>query len=275
MIKSFLLCLILLLFSGCMSLAESILQGNYAYKVNEIDLYKPEKDISDEYIRFEASLVESYQSVNFLDLNQYRDWMDGPAEKDEAVDILPVNLAHSTGTWIVPEGYKKNHRILLIHGGAFVAGSTESHLSFSKELAERTHMPLFIIDYRRMPEYRHIDMVSDIKESWDYIRDNSPYEANQAEKTFIVGDSAGANLALTLDGLMADKQKKAHAIALISPVTDMTFQGKSILDNREKDPIIGPVFDVIEDMPTWLIDSSLGALLDKETTDPFLSPPVR
>src|SRR5947209_8661174 len=52
-----------------------------------------------------------------------------------------------------PMGTKRPGAILFFHGGSFVAGSPETHLGLTGELAIRTGRTAYSIDYRLAPEH--------------------------------------------------------------------------------------------------------------------------
>jgi len=103
-------------------------------------------------------------------------------------------------------------RVLLLHGGAFLTGSPRTHRAFAAHLAVAAECEVHVLDYRRAPEHRHPAAVDDAVAAFDEL----------GSGTSVVGDSAGGALALLLA-----RQRRPAALALVSPMADLTLESAS------------------------------------------------
>lgn len=99
--------------------------------------------------------------------------------------------------------------VLLLHGGAFITSSPRTHRVLASHLAAAAGVPVVVPDYRLAPEHPWPAAVDDAVEAYDELAARGPVA--------VVGDSAGGALALLLA-----RSRRPTALALISPVTDLT-----------------------------------------------------
>lgn len=150
--------------------------------------------------------------------------------------------------------------MLYIHGGGFCVGSPRSHRGLVARIACAAEMIAIVPEYRLAPEHPFPAASDDIL---------SVYRAIIAEwdaaPRSIAGDSAGGCLALTalFDVRDYGLPLPPGACALISPCTDLTMSGSSILERKDIDPFLAP--DRLRDMFNAY---SSGA----DLTDPRISP---
>jgi len=183
------------------------------------------------------------------DLNRRRELLDGyfsvsPEVMKVAIQPKKVMVGERTGYWFVPEGHDGYRRLLYIHGGSWMSGSIKGWAAFVARLAQACDCAILFIDYSLMPEAPFPAGLNDCLDAYAWLQENSPV-ANTSikpEKVFIAGDSAGGNL--TLACLLALKEQKLsmpdRALA-ISPCTDFTASGESMLSRKDQDPIINPL----------------------------------
>jgi monoterpene epsilon-lactone hydrolase len=163
-----------------------------------------------------------------------------------------VDVGDRKGYWFVPEGHDGQRRLLYIHGGSWMSGSVKGWAAFVARLAEACDCSILFIDYSLLPEAPFPAGLTDCLHAYEWLWDHSPFPIEnvkkvKAEKIFIAGDSAGGNL--TLACLLAIKDSSLlptsssnlimpDAALAISPCTDFTASGKTILSHQECDPII-------------------------------------
>ena len=99
--------------------------------------------------------------------------------------------------------------VLLLHGGAFITGSPRTHRVLAAGLARASGARVVVPDYRRAPESPWPAAVDDAVAAYD--------ELAARGTVAVVGDSAGASLALLLA-----RQRTLVALGLISPLADLT-----------------------------------------------------
>lgn len=83
--------------------------------------------------------------------------------------------------------------ILFFHGGSFVAGSPETHLGLTGELAVRTGRTVFSVDYRLAPEHPFPSAIEDTTAAYRALLDTG----HDPGSIVLAGDSAGGGLAVT------------------------------------------------------------------------------
>jgi monoterpene epsilon-lactone hydrolase len=121
--------------------------------------------------------------------------------------------------------------ILQLHGGAFVFGSIASYRDRARVLSHRCQAEVFLPEYRLAPEHRFPAALEDAVCAYQYVRALRP-EA----PLFIVGDSAGGGLALSLLLRLRELGEPApRGAILLSPWTDLSASGASVDANEGKD----------------------------------------
>lgn len=135
--------------------------------------------------------------------------------------------------WIVPKKQTDDKVILYIHGGGYVAGDIDYAKGFGTILSYKTNTKVFCVAYRLAPEYKFPCALDDVLESYNFLL-NYGYSSNQI---ILCGESAGGGLIYSLVSKLKEKKiKLPGALIAISPWTDLTFSGKSMDTNKEKDP---------------------------------------
>lgn len=84
--------------------------------------------------------------------------------------------------------------LLYLHGGGFVLGDLETHDAHARRLANRTGWAVLAVDYRRPPEDPFPAALDDSVAALDGLLAGEV--ADLERRVVVVGDSAGANLAI-------------------------------------------------------------------------------
>ena len=152
----------------------------------------------------------------------------------------PFELGGMDAAWMRLEREHKRRRVILYcHGGGYTSGG----LGFSKVLASKlcraTGMDVLVFDYRLAPEHPFPAAIEDGQAAWDYLM----RLGFGARDVILAGDSAGGNLSLVLClRLREEGRLLPGAILLMSPWTDMTMTGESMLERAEIDPALTPEY---------------------------------
>ena len=152
----------------------------------------------------------------------------------------PFELDGMDAAWMRFEREHKRRRVILYcHGGGYTSGG----LGFSKVLASKlcraTGMDVLAFDYRLAPEDPFPAAIEDGQAAWDYLM----RLGFGARDVILAGDSAGGNLSLVLClRLREEGRLLPGAILLMSPWTDMTMTGESMLERAEIDPALTPEY---------------------------------
>ena len=127
-----------------------------------------------------------------------------------------------------------DRHLLYIHGGAYVLGSPRSHIAMVANLAKRASATATVIEYRLAPEHVYPAAIDDCVAAYRaLITDVDPATIT------IAGDSAGGGAALSTLVALRDAGDPLPAAAyLLSPWTDLTGSGESVITRADADPMI-------------------------------------
>jgi epsilon-lactone hydrolase len=150
------------------------------------------------------------------------------------VDIEPTTNPVK-GEWIIPPGASKNGPVVYyLHGGGYISGSAKTNRPITVPLAQRLKRRLFALDYRLAPEHRFPAAIDDAVAGYRWLVSSGI----DAQLISVAGDSAGGGLALALVMALRDRgEKLPGCVVCLSPWTDMTASGESIVANSERDPM--------------------------------------
>jgi len=165
---------------------------------------------------------------------------------------------------IAPMKPKGKKVVLQLHGGAYIYGITDWYRQLAvKESEMAGRVPVYLVEYRLAPEYRHPAALEDAFTAYSYL-----LEEGYAPKDIIVlGDSAGANLALALALYLRDKGlEQPKCLLLLSPWTSMDNDLPYRALNYDKDLVLGSIGSDAKNMLSKL---TYGKGMEK---DPYVSP---
>lgn len=134
--------------------------------------------------------------------------------------------------WLRPE-QGNDWVVLYLHGGAFIAGSPQTHRSLTSHLSRVLGASVCALDYRLAPEHPFPAARDDVLLAYRAL-----LERGQApERIVIAGDSAGGNLALVSALRLRDLGLPLPAaLVCFSPFTDLS--GDNLQRPLAGDPLI-------------------------------------
>ena len=184
-----------------------------------------------------------------------RDFMeDVPRGKTFSSEFIPVDVDGVPAEWVLAPGVDGSRRVLYLHGGAFIAGSPNSHRTITSRFSEVANAAVLAIDYRLMPENQRIEGIEDCRSAYRWILENGPAEKGPPSRLFMGGDSAGGNLSLVMSSWIRDEKLRApDAVIALSPLTDSSYSGPSIRNNLLTDTMLGPLFEMLLKIPTAVL----------------------
>jgi monoterpene epsilon-lactone hydrolase len=191
-------------------------------------------------------------------LQYVREFMERiPEGREFDCEFRPVDVGGLAAEWVLAPGADPARRVLYIHGGAFIAGSPNSHRTITSRWSEVTGAAVLAIDYRLMPEHRRAAGIEDCRTAYRWILENGPDAATPPRRLYVSGDSAGGNLSLALAAWVRDVGLRApDGVVALSPLTDSTHSAPSIRQNLKTDIMLGPLFGALMKIPrpilTWL-----------------------
>ena len=156
----------------------------------------------------------------------------------EGYRMETVQLPASTMEALMPEGEKSGWAVLQLHGGAFVSGVNDLYRMMAVRYSSLAGGAcVYTLNYRLWPQYPYPSQQNDAMDAWVYLTGTAGYAADHI---FVVGDSAGGNLALSLTLRLRDEGRELPAgIVAMSPWADLSNSGPSHLYNATKDPSFG------------------------------------
>jgi monoterpene epsilon-lactone hydrolase len=165
-----------------------------------------------------------------------------------------VDAGGVSAEWVLGPDAEPARRVLYIHGGAFIAGSPNSHRTITARLSQELSAAVLAIDYRLMPEHRRREGLEDCQAAYRWILQNGPDGAGAPDYLYVSGDSAGGNLSLVITAWARDAALRLpDAVVALSPLTDSTYSGPSIRGNMETDTMLGPLFGALAKVPKVLL----------------------
>jgi acetyl esterase len=111
--------------------------------------------------------------------------------------------------------------IIFYHGGGWIWGNMDLYNFFCAHLSDITGAAVLSVDYRLAPKYKFPTAVEDCYDTLLWASAGCRYWKTDPDRIYLVGDSAGGNLAASVSRLARDR--KGPAIAgqvLLYPVTD-------------------------------------------------------
>ena len=177
----------------------------------------------------------------------------------------PVKNGHLSMEWVVADGADPNRRILYMHGGSWISGSPAGYRAFLSRVSQASGAVVLAVDYRLAPENKFPAALEDCTQAYQWMRQNGPNGKGPVSSAYLMGDSAGGNLALaSLLKIKDTKLPLPEAVIALSPATDFTAGSPSLDSRASVDPIINPAV-----LPA-LIPVYLGENTDP--TNPYASP---
>jgi epsilon-lactone hydrolase len=150
--------------------------------------------------------------------------------KCEEVDIDGV-----PGEWSIAPGADASRVLLYFHGGGYCSGSIVSHRRLVTEAGRAASVRTLAVGYRLAPEHPFPTALHDALAAWRFLRS----QGIAAGRIAVGGDSAGGGLALALIAQLRDAREELPGCAwLVSPWTDLTMSGSTLLTKDAEDPLI-------------------------------------
>lgn len=180
----------------------------------------------------------------------------------------PALVGDLPSEWFFSRRVNPTRRILYVHGGSWMAGSSASHRGLISRIADITGCLVLAINYRLAPECPFPQGLEDIIQAFKWLSNpkncpdfsdhylgdslepgSNPQTSRNSDQTlspdasiFMIGDSAGGNLVLSSALAMSESLSDipCHpyptAIVALSPAVDLTFNYAD--DHEHNDPIL-------------------------------------
>lgn len=125
--------------------------------------------------------------------------------------------------------------LFFVHGGAFMYQPVFFHWRFLHSLALRTHLPIVMPIYPKVPHHNCEFAIKTLLEFYLHL-----IEERNPKKIYFAGDSAGGCIALALaEELKIRSSKTPEKIILLSPCLDLSYsQEEMMMRYQDSDPMI-------------------------------------
>ena len=182
-----------------------------------------------------------------------------PVAADIAVEA--VNAGGPPGEFSLAPGSDPSKTLLFFHGGGYCSGSIVSHRRMVTEAGRACGVRALAVGYRLAPEHPYPAALNDALAAWRFLRASG----RDAAQILVGGDSAGAGLTLALLQRLRDEREALPACAwLVSPWTDLTMSGETLVSKDADDPLIHKPY--LEELARAYVPAGM------DRRDPLLSP---
>jgi epsilon-lactone hydrolase len=130
---------------------------------------------------------------------------------------------------------RPERNVLYLHGGGYVTGGPAFYRHFAWRIANTVKARIWTLEYRLAPEHPFPAALEDALSAFRWLA----REMGSASELLVMGDSAGAGLALCLLLKLRDLGDPLPTAAVaMSPWTDLALSGSSLLENAVSDPML-------------------------------------
>jgi epsilon-lactone hydrolase len=177
------------------------------------------------------------------------------------VKLEETNLDGVPGEWSVIPGNDTSRVLVFFHGGGYCSGSIVSHRRMVTEAGRAAGIRTLAVGYRLAPEHPFPAAFDDALTVWRCLRKRGIV----APQIAIGGDSAGGGLTVALlSRLRANKEDLPGCAWLVSPWTDLTMSGSTLVTKDADDPLIHKSY--LEELAAAYVPEGM------DRKDPRLSP---
>lgn len=153
------------------------------------------------------------------------------------VTTAPAREAPVSATWFIPPDADPQRRIVYCHGLSFMAGDLPTYGGFVSRLASAARASTLFVDYRLAPEHHFPAAHDDCIVALLWTSNHGPDESTPATCA-VIGDSAGASLAVSAALASHRQGKPTSSIVLFAPFVDLAVTGESWTRNAGRDPLL-------------------------------------
>jgi acetyl esterase/lipase len=151
------------------------------------------------------------------------------------ITLEPVDADGVPGEWSIAPGSDASRLLIFFHGGGYCSGSILSHRRLITEAGRAARVRTLAVAYRLAPEHPFPAALDDAVTVWRFAQ----RQGVAAKYIAVGGDSAGGGLTLALIGRLREGGEELPACAwLLSPWTDLTMSGSTLVAKDSVDPII-------------------------------------
>ena len=153
------------------------------------------------------------------------------------VEQKPVEVGGVPGIEVTSAGKDSGNVMLYFHGGVYVIGAASHTVALVGEIARRTSVRAFTLDYRLAPEYPYPAAVDDARAGYEGLLK----QGVDPGRIVLAGESAGGGLVVAALLASRDAGLPMPACAyLMSPYADLTLSSETLTSKESLDPVLTP-----------------------------------
>ncbi|WFU41767.1 alpha/beta hydrolase [Bradyrhizobium sp. CB82] len=199
-----------------------------------------------------------------FDVQTWRDNMRGMEtwvpRSPRGTETIVVDTGRIKFCRIRTQASRPERHLLYLHGGAYISGAPIYYRHFTWRIADALKTHVWTLEYRLAPEHPFPAALEDAFEGYKWLLE----QTTEGSRLFVMGDSAGGGLALSLLLKLRDERISLPLAAVaMSPWTDLALTGESLKLNAKVDPMLNP-----RDVPEFVRCYLAGA----DPTSPYASP---
>lgn len=192
------------------------------------------RDLLSHLVSEPEATMHDYRRLYEEVLDNFQVPADGEVEK--------VDAGGTPAYWVSAPDAAEAHVFLVVHGGGFSMGSAKGYREFGYRISQASGARALVVDYRLAPENPFPAPLDDVVNAYRWARTQEGVRS-----VAIVGDSAGANLALAALVRLRDEGDEVPAAAVLcSPLLDLAGEGASLTERAHLDPL--PAAALVEAM---------------------------
>ena len=182
-----------------------------------------------------ANLKQAFRSSEIAEQRRFLDCMtlDSPLLKQVRREALAVDGFR--GEVFRPSA--ATERVLLyLHGGGFALYPKASYASMLALMSVTMQATTYALDYRLAPEHPFPAALDDARGAYEWLLASGV----EARQIIVAGDSAGANMTISLLCELRDRKRPLPALGVaLSPATEFDTERPSMRSNERYDWISG------------------------------------
>lgn len=164
------------------------------------------------------------------------------AEKPEVQYVNDITITYSDRATplrvYTPDAFEQLPVILLIHGGAWVAGNLDTHDNMARYLCREVKALVISVGYLNSPEGKFPLPLEQCFDAVIWIVEHAQEFNADTMRLAVVGDSAGGNMAAALCLMVRDRKGPPIALqVLVNPSPDLTGNGTIQRQNDALDSV--------------------------------------
>ncbi|MCT8176476.1 alpha/beta hydrolase [Variovorax sp. CY25R-8] len=137
----------------------------------------------------------------------------------------------ASGWWVEPAQAVPGRALLFIHGGGYGLGHASAYVGLASQLAVRTRVPVFVLEYPLAPE-------AVLPAARDLALRTLAGLAARFGAVAVAGDSAGGGLSFATVLEAARQGIAVSSLVAFSPWTDLSLSGASAQELAVGDPLL-------------------------------------